>query len=251
MTQPERPDLVALIRELTETHIHREHFTVRRGGTWYGEDHVTTVPPLITQLWEAPAQSGTSEEGPRPAFTSKPAARLEALDIAVRIDLGVARWVKDLGEDDPGDTIACLRLLHSLMPSAHEVTRRKVEKDVRRWWTQARIATGWDSPAWRPDNTCPMCGERGTLRINLAMHAGMCTHDECRETWDQANIGLLADHIRGESEAERVPRRPRVPCACPWPKPIVPDLSRLCPWCGSARCVHALVRRPARTDEAS
>lgn len=238
MTTPPRPDLADIIRELTTRHTHREHYTIKRGRTWYGEDHVTTVAPLLEQLWAADTPSASAEDGPRAGYQSRPAARLEALDVAARIDLDASRWVRDLGEDDPADTIACLRLLHSLLPSAHEVTRRAVEHDVRRWWTQARIVTGWDSPAWKPDNTCPMCGERGTLRVNLAAQGGFCV--ECRETWDESNIGLLADHIRSESEAERLPRAPREACACPWPKPIVPDLSRLCRWCGSARCVHAV-----------
>jgi hypothetical protein len=187
-TPPRSMDLVDYVRELTEPHQHREHFTIRRGHTWYGQDHTTRVPSLLVQL-EYATPTGQGEERANTGYASRPAGRLEALATLTTIDLEVSAWVRDLGEDDPTSTAACLRLLSSLMPSADPVTRRHVLRDVRRWWTQARVVTGWDSPAWRPDNTCPMCGERGSLRVR----------------WS--------------------------------------DKAALCPWCGSARCVHALVQR--------
>lgn len=247
-------ELVDYVRELCEPHTHAEHYTTRELGAWVPHDHRTKAPALVVQLWYGDLPSATVEEGMRPGFASKPAARLDAFDGAVRIDLESARWVRDLGAEDPADqvdtatweiqrgsgTIACIRLLHGLSASADHVTRKAIERDVRRWWTQARILTGWDSPAWSPDNTCPQCGERGTLKVKLDQAVAMCTHDPCRTTWNHDNIGLLADHIRAESSAERKPRVGSGPCWCPWPKPIVPDLSRLCPQCGSARCHTAL-----------
>ncbi|WP_109507341.1 hypothetical protein [Nocardioides speluncae] len=260
MTKPLRMELADYIRELTAPHQHAEHYTIRDSTGWAGRDHRIKAPALVTQLWYGDLPSAAVEDGLRPGYQSKPAARLEAYDAAVRIDLEAARWVRDLGEDDPGDrlekkaggrkevvrgsgTIACIRLLGALAASADEVTRRAVERDVRRWWTQARVVTGWDSPAWTPDNTCPQCGVRGTLKVKLGDAVAMCTNDPCRVTWDQDNIGLLADHIRAESEAEKVPRVGPGPCYCPLPKPIVPDLSRTCGRCGSARCTHALQSR--------
>lgn len=110
-------------------------------------------------------------------------------------------------------TIACLRKLHGLHASATHCGRAKpkrskegrptccpahhIEHDVRRWWHQARIITGWDTAAYRPYNTCPVCDQRGGLRINLAMHAGLCI--ECRSVWGADEIGLLAEHIRTEN----------------------------------------------------
>lgn len=272
MTNPVKQlgmELGDYVDELTRPHTHREHYTAKVGHTTFGMDHVLRTPSLILQLLAGDIPSAAAEEGPRAGFTSKPAARLEALDAAIRIDLGAARWVRDLGEDDPGDTwdpttrtyltgsgtIACIRLLYGLAASADRCRRPKagrdketnkvncctwhqIEHDIRSWWTQARIVTGWDAAAWAPDNTCPMCAERGTLKIRLVEQIGMCT--KCRSTWDSTNIGLLAEHIRSESSAERKPKQRRGPCWCPWPKPIVPDLSRLCPVCGSARCRHAI-----------
>lgn len=261
MTKPETMTLADYVRELTQPHTHREHYTTRRRGTWYGQDHVTLVPPLIAQLAAGDIPSATAEEGPRAGFGSKPAARLEALDAVIEIDDQAARWVRTLGHDDPGTkidpktrrpipgsgAIACINLLHGLTASADPVVRRQIERDIRHWWTKARIVTGWDSAPWSPDNTCPVCAERGSLKIRLLEQIGMCTN--CRETWDDGNIGLLAGHIRAESAQERRPKEGRGPCWCPVPKPIVPDLSRLCPVCGSARCRHAL--ETARPDHAS
>lgn len=244
MNQRQPMELADYVRELTEHHSHAEHYQIRRGATWYGANHVTKVPPLIAQLWANDLPSQTAETGTRPGFGSKPAARLDALDTAARIDIEAHRWVTDLGEHARGtDTIDLVRQLHGLTASALDVTRRAITHDVRRWWTQARIVTGWDSPAWSPDNTCPQCGERGTLKVRLGDQIGMCTNDACRVTWDQATIGLLADHIRAESSAERLPARRRGPCWCPLPRPVVPDLRFLCPSCGSAACRHAVFAR--------
>lgn len=243
MTARPTMDLADYIRELTETHSHAEHYQIRRGRTWYGANHVTTVPPLLVQLWSGDIPSSAIDDGPRPGFGSKPTARLDALDTATRIDIQAHRWITDLGEQPRSlESIAIVRQLHGLTASAQVVTRKAIVRDVRSWWTQARIVTGWDSPAWSPDNTCPQCGERGTLKVRLGDQLGMCTNDACRVTWDHATIGLLADHIRAESSELR-PAAPR-PMACSIQQDaVVPDLSVLCPSCGSARCVRALMAR--------
>jgi hypothetical protein len=245
MTPRAPMQLVDYIRELTEEHSHAEHYQVQRGHTWYGRNHVTKVPPLIAQLWANDLPSQSTETGMRPGFASKPAARLDALDAAARIDHDAQRWVLALGGrvEAIADSIDLVRRLNGLAASTDPATRADITRDVRSWWTQARIVTGWDSPAWAPDNTCPQCGERGTLKVRLAEGIGMCTNDACRVTWDTATIGLLADHIRAESEAEREPVAKRGPCWCPVPKPVISDLRFLCPACGSARCMHALELR--------
>lgn len=73
----------------------------------------------------------------------------------------------------------------------------RLEHDVRRWWHQARIVSGWDQAAYRLFNTCPICETRGSLRIKLEVHAALCV--ECREVWDAETIGLLAEHVRTEN----------------------------------------------------
>lgn len=196
-------DIHGLIRELCEPTQHAEPYSLHRGKMLVYKSHITTAPPLLTQLAEASEPSPSAEAGlPRPA-ASRPAARLDAIDTLIRIDLEAARWVRDWGEDDPGDTIRCVRLVGSLSVSAGAVSARAAENDVRKWWTWARVITGWDMPAWQPDNTCPLCGTRGSLRVRVVDKLASCINDPCRETWNEDTIGLLADHVRRENQDER------------------------------------------------
>lgn len=86
------------------------------------------------------------------------------------------------------------------LPSRREWCCRshQIEADVRGWWRQARIISGWDSPTYRPFATCPVCSKRSGLRINLAAQTAVCV--ECRTVWEPATIGLLAEHVRLERE---------------------------------------------------
>lgn len=187
-----------MITELTSHHSHREHYTVRVDGRWQPGDHRTMVPPLLVQLLNTPAAANEVQAGPmQGSYGSRPTARIEALDCLVRIDMEASRWLRDLGQDDPVDTIRVVRQLGGMLRGQPLVTRRELERDVRRWWTQARIVTGWDSPAWRPDNTCPLCSVRGGLRVKLGDQTALCI--ECGETWTSDQIGLLADHILSEN----------------------------------------------------
>lgn len=75
--------------------------------------------------------------------------------------------------------------------------RGRLENDVRRWWYQARIIAGWDQAAWvLKRNTCPVCDERGKLRVRL--DSALCV--ECRTVWPPDQLGLLAEHIRSENK---------------------------------------------------
>lgn len=250
------------INELTRPRSHREHLVrpVAAGGT---RTVFTKVPPLLAQLRWGDWTKGTERGGS--GYESRPAASLEALDTLVMIDLEAARWVRDLGEDDPATTIGCVKLLGGLVASANRCEGRRphehdgrchgtargwcctwhnVAHDVNRWWAMARISTGWDAPAWRPDNTCPNCGVRRSLRIRLAERVGFCV--ECRETWGPESYQALAAHVRQESEADAFARRAvrEGPCLCRWPRPRPPagvvGLAALCPRCGSASCAHAV-----------
>lgn len=229
------------VNELTRPHQHREHYTRKVGDTTYGQDHVTQVPPLLHQLRYA-TPSGMGEERGGAGYESRPALSLDALDTLARIEHQATQWLDHLGAKDPGDLTRALQRLASLHVGMRDLDdRRALEHDVRRWWAQARVVTGWDSPAWRPDNSCPMCAEHGTLRVRLAEKVGLCV--ECRETWDDTNIGLLADHIRAESAAEKPPREAAL-CWCAWPAPPFEFRAgrwgALCPTCGTRTC-HRVV----------
>ncbi|WP_028657096.1 DUF7341 domain-containing protein [Nocardioides sp. J54] len=205
-----RPAITDMVAQLTRPHHHAEPYTYEAGGTSYTQRHLVHAPALLDQLQHATPLTGSDHT--RSGYTSRPAASIEALDTWARIDIEAARWVRDLGEDDPGDTKHCVRYLGSLLPSTETCgsnprpdccARHAIERDIRRWWTQARIVSGWDTAAWKPNNTCPLCATRGSLRIRIDGAndvSAMCI--ECRETWDIENIPLLAEHIKIENHEE-------------------------------------------------
>jgi hypothetical protein len=205
-------DIHTIARQLTEWHSHREPYTYEGDMSSWDTHHTTQVPPLIVQLDDAnPANAGSPHTTPG----SRPPTSLDALDTLVHIDHEAAKWVRDLGHDDPGSTIDCVRKVYSLAASAKFCGRstavlenrkpvccdtHRIERALRRWWTQARIVSGWDSPAWAPNNTCPVCDERRSLRIHVHDKSAFCT--SCRETWDAESIGILAEHVRQENGDE-------------------------------------------------
>lgn len=210
-----QPSIIDMIAQLTRAHRHAEAYTLEREGTSYTQNHIVEAPALLHQL-EHSSPIAAGERG-RGGYGSRPAASIEAIDTLIRIDLDAARWVRDLGEDDPGNTILCVRFLGSLLPSTQSCgakptkegtaitccARHAIEHDIRRWWTQARIVSGWDTAAWKPNNTCPLCGVRGSIRIRIdgaTDVSALCV--ECRETWDVATIPLLAEHIKAENHED-------------------------------------------------
>lgn len=216
MTQQPQLDIHDYANDLTRTHTHRERYQVREGLEVWTRDHITSVPALVLQLLEAPSASQASDSS-TPSYSSRPAARIEALDTIMLIDDEATRWLARLGADDPNErldprtklpipgqrattgaaTIAVINKLHGLHASQDTKTQRAIEHDMRSWWHQARVISGWDSVAWRPDNTCPVCEARRTLRINLTSKTGLCI--DCRALWTEDEIGLLADWIRLEN----------------------------------------------------
>jgi hypothetical protein len=187
------------IRELTTEHSHREPYVL--DGETRQLHHWTKVPALVIQLQGARDILGSDgEQGGRGAPTSKPATRLEAIDMLALIRRESAAWLIDLGVAHiPTDTIRRLGRLHGLYPSTEGEVRAELERDVQSWWHQARIVTGWDMPAFKPRGaTCPVCGHKGTLRVKV--DGALCVEDTCRAVWDAGQVGLLGEHIRDELE---------------------------------------------------
>jgi hypothetical protein len=258
-------DIHDMIDELTRPHVHREHYTTDLiEGTRWGRDHTTRVPSLIAQL-EHSMPSSSGEAGGNRGFESRPAARIEALDALIRIDADAAAWCLEVDPDHavPSTTAAAVAHLGGLLPRVDRCHRAKparrertvicctwhrAETDIRSWWAQARILAGWDSPAWQPHATCPLCAQAGSLRIRLSANVGTCTN--CRETWDPSTIGVLAEHIRVEAFRRSLDRTVE-PCWCPWPTPV-DRMGKLCPRCASARChraITATMQAAATRDE--
>lgn len=193
-----RPDVLDMIDQLCATHTQRQRYQIThlKGRPPTFHHHTTRAPALVDQLAGNVAKS-TADQGGGFSAKSKPAANIEALDAYLGIDRDAAKWVRKLGEDDPGETKACIRKLAGLRASVDERTRHTIDRDIARWWTRARILTGWDIAPWKPRNTCPACAESGTLRIHLSDEIAACT--ECPATWEPTTIGVLADHIRAEN----------------------------------------------------
>ena len=251
-----RPDVSDMVRELCEPSSHlvrleqpkqqapaprksKGRARRRKAGRAAGQApryHRTVEPPLLVQLYQSVEPSSSAEAGTSRPASSRPAARLDAIDTANRIDNSVDVWLNRLDitsvRVDRGrpageplteaelklqDSIARLRHLASLGPSLEFCgwpaphardpdtgrprccVSHELEADITKWWTWARVVTGWDTPAWQPANTCPLCGTRGTLRVRLDEQRATCVNDACRETWDSFTIGLLAAHIRTEN----------------------------------------------------
>ena len=171
-----RPDTLTMIHELTQPTQNRELYHRKHKPRY----HTTHNPPLLAQLDESAMPSNNRIDGAGSIAGSRPAANVDAIDTARRIARDATNW---LTHYSPliinGDT--------------------DLSRDIQRWWTWARITTGWDQPAFQPHNTCPHCGVLGTIRIRLHEHLATCTNDTCRATWDHDTIGILAQHIRTEN----------------------------------------------------
>lgn len=198
---PAHLDIHDHVEQLVSHHTHREPYTHRNGAQLAIFTHLTMVPPLIDQLDE-PQTTMRADNPGGSGYKGGSGMSIEAIDTLMFIDDEAARWVRKLGEDDPGDTKACIRRVHALHASQPADVKADIERAVKRWWSQARITSGWDSPAWRPDNTCPVCEQRRALRIKLADQMGYCV--ECRSMWLPEEIGLLADWIRLENAEDEI-----------------------------------------------
>jgi hypothetical protein len=129
------------------------------------------------------------------------------MDIYLRIDQAVYVWCKTYVEQRRWDSLTDrLRALVGVAGNIEDDEQHQLAREARRWVTWAKVCTGWEVPAMRPDNTCPLCGVRGTLRVRVGdgirstEASAVCVG--CGESWDDTNVGLLAEHIRSENNDE-------------------------------------------------
>lgn len=196
-----RIDLVDVVTELTQATSHREMYEHDRTGT---ATHITLRPCLIAQLRVAMLHSAVSDVGGRPGFMSQPAARLDALDALLRMDQEGVRWVHALTRRPVDEDLSTELLVRRVASLGGD--NGAVEKDIRAWWLHSRIVTGWETPPFRPNNTCPLCGKRGGLRVRVDREAntvvtyGLCV--ECKSQWtgEDGTFDRLAWHIRVEND---------------------------------------------------
>lgn len=182
------------ISELTRTTRHVQIYN-RGAGQLI---HRVSMPSLLWQLAHASETGSVNQERAGSGFESRPAARIETMDTLALIDREAAAQIRGLGLDDTRDTAGLLQQLGGLLPRLDAEDASEIVRLVSRWYTMARVATGWDSPHWRPRNTCPICQVQGTLRIRILEMEAVCVG--CHGTWDSTEIGLLAEHMRLEND---------------------------------------------------
>lgn len=191
------------VKELVEPGRHAEPYTyLTDAGTRISSRHVTDVPSLIQQLEGAVKPGGVGDSGSR-VFGSRTPARDDALDVLALIDTACWIWCDHAGLTCRPDTIGNLRALLGVATRFETEQLEDVAYAARSWVALARVTTGWDKPAFAPENTCPLCAKRGGLRIRVG--DGIRSTDataaclNCHEHWDNTTIGLLAEHIRSEN----------------------------------------------------
>ena len=172
-------------------------------GEWRRKRRRIEIPSLLDQLQAAYVSSSSDQTGS--GFASKPAARIDAIDVLMRIDTEAGNWVDQLGHlitNDPRDNLRWLNDRAAKLTDLEQL--HWLACDVRGWATWAKVVTGWETPAFRPNNTCPLCAQRGGLRVRVGdgeAH-GMCVH--CGEHWTAETVALLAEHIRYENREDEI-----------------------------------------------
>ena len=173
-----------------------------KDGRWRPELRVHTVThkALLDQLEDAitGASARADEDAGRSTFTSKPAARLEALDVLERIDRESHDYAVDLGIEEPERTITKPKR-KALRPRLLAISGKVgdgTDPKVKRWWVSARLATQWDTRPFQPASVpCMECWHVKSLRIDLGNELARCT--ECHRVWEgEAEIAVLARHVK-------------------------------------------------------
>lgn len=196
-----RPPMLAAdhIRELTRTHVTT---TVIHRDNGDKTTHHVTEPPLLAQLAGITQTSARSDDdAARGAFTSKPAAHLEAIDALARIDHQARAIALEYDLDPTG------KRLPDVLTALSGKIGDKPHPRVRSWWATARLLTQHDAPAHRPHGVpCPSCWDTNTLRIRLDDELATCTG--CGNVWDRTgepdhgSLDVLGRHVAWCAEHE-------------------------------------------------
>ncbi len=185
MTTTTDLDVHDMVRQLTERHWHREPYPPALKGEregHYGSD----VTALVMQLVATTPYVTKADVGAATQATSRPTARIEALDTVMLIDDEAGEWIDRLGGTIPADqidprtcrtivgsgTVLRLRRLHGLHPSTETCGRDDL---VAHLHTAAEACSvSEESPHRKGDDG--WCCQRGRLQ-----------HD-VRRWWYQARI---------------------------------------------------------------
>lgn len=185
ITTTERIDRFVPVPNITEPPWHLHGWTKTR------EPHTITHPSLIEQLRQSTSQSKDGEFAGGSA-KSKPAARLEALDVLAKIERESRTLARELDVDRPH--------LYNRLSAIGGAIGNDTHPVVRAWWIAARCTTGWEQPPYAPDVPCPNmeCERRASLRVRIADEIATCV--KCGTTWGADSFVTLGDYIRWASE---------------------------------------------------
>lgn len=195
-------DIADAADALTEPRKHREkipYWDSNRNQKF--RDHVEPFPSLLDQL-AAAAFPGTSEPGAG-EHASRPPADLEAVACHSAISIGAAKWAWRLKVEIRATAASTIRSLVAATMTSDQ--RAALLKELRAWNNWALTVTGWRNPPWAPTAPCPLlrvndqgeeepCNTKGSLRVRLDTKTAVCLN--CKGTWDETTIGLLAEHVR-------------------------------------------------------
>lgn len=168
--------------------------------------HSTWLPSLIEQVRIA-ATGRRHASGSSGTYESKPPAQIEAIDTEQHITAEAVRFVESkLHHATHGLVEEDLRLIERRVPTLVDEDLRELVGLARSWWTSARIMSGLEDPPMTPHVRCPLCEKQDSIRCRLdasdSMSIAWCSN--CREAWDEDNLGLLIASI--EESDERGPR---------------------------------------------
>jgi hypothetical protein len=140
------------------------------------------------------------------AYNSKPAGRLDCLDLLTRIDRQsielAEQWHLETGTLSPRERLTMLGL----------VLGKDQHRTVANWWAAARVLTQHDGPPVSPNVPCPEenCEQRGSLRVRFDPDVALCV--ACGATWAEGyddpgnSFGRLVIWVKWASEHLNGPR---------------------------------------------
>lgn len=167
----------------------------------YTVDHQPLLVELARCVVPRTCVVDGDERGGVPYFGSRPAARLDAIDLLARIRGDVGEWCMRLDLGTRRAVASDLRLMLVAALKVSNETLGRMASDARGWANSAKVITGEESAAYAPHVDCPACGEVGGIRIRLSERLGVCL--KCGAHWDDSDGGIyiLAGHIRLAGEA--------------------------------------------------
>ena len=198
---------------------------VPRDGRLVEEQHLIEHPGLLHQLGD-PGMGGTAgvgspSGGPSTPIHLGPMSTLQ--DITAGVDLwwsrvdrrgsrggqfALAAALGDIRADRPQDLALAVGRLNTALnadlpyklarivkaaPTLPDETLGNLDRDAKRWWVSARIATTWDDPPRKLNVPCGECSAVGKLLVRFYPTTAYCV--ECGCAFDRADLDQLGEHL--------------------------------------------------------